>query len=187
MTEWRDIPGWEGLYQVSDEGAVRSARRICKGTPDHGGYLRVHLQDRATGRAEKRSIHALVLLAFVGPRPAGHDGDHIDGAKLNNRLSNLRYASRSENELNKIRNGAGNTGERCATSKLSGAQVDDIRRRARKGNYSALAREFGVSFSTTRDIALGRTWRSRPSQQNDEAHHPADNNHKADCTTSGDR
>ncbi len=111
MTEkWRDIPGYEGCYQVSTAGRVRSldreklvvcsnrsyvARwrgRVLKTFPDHDGYIRVTL-----GADDKRRVHSLVLLVFVGLCPDNHEVLHKNHNAADARLRNLKYGTRSEN------------------------------------------------------------------------------------------
>jgi len=107
---WRAVVGYEGLYEVSSEGRLRSARR--RGTPGgvlsrkrakRGGYWAVSLLRGC--RQRTRSVHSLVLEAFVGPRPDGADIRHLDGDPTNPNLGNLTYGSRSENGLDKRRHG----------------------------------------------------------------------------------
>lgn len=98
MTEtWRPVPGHEGRYEVSDQGRVRSlvfkAPRILRPAPlNRFGHLSV-----ALGRRNSRLVHALVMAAFVGPRPPNHDIAHNNGDPADNRLTNLRYCSRAAN------------------------------------------------------------------------------------------
>lgn len=113
--EWRPVPGFEGAYEVSDRGRVRSLDRIVTDksgikqrrqgrilalTADRGGYLSVRL-----GRAKTVKVHRLVLGAFVGPAPEGQECCHNDGNPANNHLGNLRWGSRSENALDRVRHG----------------------------------------------------------------------------------
>ena len=112
MTErWLPIPGYEGRYDVSDLGRVRSwypyhntpVPRILKAHPAGGKYLAVGLhvgESQAT-----RPIHKLVMLAFVGPRPEGLQVRHIDGDQLRNHLDNLTYGTQSENMQDRLRHG----------------------------------------------------------------------------------
>lgn len=108
MNEWRPIPGYPG-YEVSDEGSVRSSKyrqpRLLKPTTNpQTGYKQVYL--RADGRTHTWRVHALVLLAFVGPRPEGDvQVRHLDGDRLNNRLANLAYGTRSENMRDAVEHG----------------------------------------------------------------------------------
>jgi len=101
MEIWKDIPGYEGLYQVSDCGQVKSCshsetskERILKYHLHQKGYYRLNL--RKDGKDKKFLVHRLVALAFL-------DGDnsltinHIDECKTNNHVSNLEYLSSAEN------------------------------------------------------------------------------------------
>ena len=109
MTEWRDVPGYEGRYQVSDDGRVLSlprkgARgRMLRLTPFVRGYRAVGLS--MYGTATTRLVHHLVLLAFVGPRPVGAVTRHLDGDPANNVLSNVAYGTQVENQADTIRHG----------------------------------------------------------------------------------
>lgn len=117
---WRAIPGFEGFYEVSDHGQVRSLDRMrptdrqgrCRGRNrgrllkqrNSRGYRVLDLwnRDRVVFHM---SVHALVLMAFVGPRPDDHQCCHRDGNRANNRVENLYWGTRSENELDKVRHG----------------------------------------------------------------------------------
>lgn len=102
--EWRDVPGYEGYYQVSDFGNVRSLDRVItypggqqyrkcgkvlKPATKIGGYLQVALNMNAIVITPK--VHALVALAFLGERPEGMQVCHNNGDPSDNRLENLRY------------------------------------------------------------------------------------------------
>lgn len=111
MEEWRDIPGWEGIYQVSNQGRIRSLGvgnrkgKILKPAP-YGRdrrHLGVSLWRNNKGKTMK--VHRLVASAFIGPCPDGAEVCHNDGDGFNNRLSNLRYDSQSENVRDRIRHG----------------------------------------------------------------------------------
>jgi len=111
--EWRDIPGYEGFYQVSNAGQVRSLDRTVsrnngvplplKGKELQLGTSRGYLHVRLLGRTCK--VHQLILRTFVGPRPDGMDVRHLNGDKRDNRLENLTYGTRSENCLDITRHG----------------------------------------------------------------------------------
>lgn len=105
---WRQIAGYEGLYDVSNLGRVRSWSRFKQGDvlrpiPNRQGYLSVALQ--AAGQAKYRKIHQLVLEEFVGPRPDRHVGRHLDGNHVNNVLANLAWGTYSENMADCLRHG----------------------------------------------------------------------------------
>jgi hypothetical protein len=107
--QWRPVAGYEGLYEVSDLGRVRSLPR--KGTS--GGVLRPHLGNRGyltvnpcrDGRNRALPVHHLVTRAFLGQLPEGMQVRHLDGDPTNPRLSNLAYGTRRENQLDSVRHG----------------------------------------------------------------------------------
>lgn len=106
--EWRPVAGFEGLYEVSDHGRVRSVRagnhvnkrlqgKVLKERTNKVGYPVVSLYRGGKATRKERTVHRLVLEAFVGPAPDGCEVLHGDGTKINNHLSNLRWGTRSEN------------------------------------------------------------------------------------------
>lgn len=114
MTErWEPIRGFDG-YEVSDLGRVRSldrddsigrprSGRILRPAPGGSGYLTVRPSTNA--RPVTRTVHSLVLEAFVGARPDGMEACHLNGNKLDNRAVNLRWDSSSANKLDMVRHG----------------------------------------------------------------------------------
>lgn len=89
---WLPVVGYEGIYEVSDLGRVRSQRRVLKGH-DVYGYTHVSLGQRQV------SVHRLVAAAFFGPPPFdGAEVDHKNGRRADNRPGNLEYVSRAENQ-----------------------------------------------------------------------------------------
>jgi hypothetical protein len=116
MEIWKAIPGYEGQYEVSDQGRVKSYRRDHEGRflrPGRmpGGHLSV-----ALGRGNSQCVHKLVLLAFVGPAPDKHECCHNNGNPADNRLENLRWGTRRENILDAVRHGTWMTPERKAAA-----------------------------------------------------------------------
>lgn len=103
---WRQLPGLEDRYYISDDSRVWSVQRQKLMTPrmNRDGYLVVGIT-HAEYSMTKRRVHQLVLEAFVGPRPPGHVGCHNNGNPLDNRLSNLRWDSQQENMLDVSRHG----------------------------------------------------------------------------------
>lgn len=101
---WRTVAGFDGRYEVSDRGRVRSLvragvrrRRLLKLHPNHRGYLRAVLT-AADGSKRYARVHMLVAAAFIGAPPfAGATVDHLDRNKRNNARGNLEYVSRLEN------------------------------------------------------------------------------------------
>ena len=107
--EWRPVVGYEGLYEVSNLGEVRSLPRVMKSR--HGSGMGYHMKGKVLkkidspngyyfvplGKGKSGFVHRLVLEAFV-PNPEGKPCcDHIDANRHNNNVSNLRWATFSEN------------------------------------------------------------------------------------------
>lgn len=100
---WRDIPEYEGLYQVSNLGRIRRGERIKKPHVDHGGYLTVWLSKHSKMKCLK--VHRIVALSFI-PNPENkRTVNHIDGDKQNNRIDNLEWATHSENISHAVKTG----------------------------------------------------------------------------------
>lgn len=162
MTErWAAIPGWEGLYEVSDFGQVRCLKRhrVCARvlTPSAAGlgYRKVQLVHHE--RREHRYVHELVLTTFVGPRPEKQECAHGNGQRDDNRLVNLRWDTRSGNHADKNAHGTACVGERHGRRKLSLAQVVQIR--AAQEPPKVLAQRFGVGLAQISRIRSGGNWR----------------------------
>lgn len=100
---WKDVPGYEGFYQVSSLGRIARGGRVRKLKKDHRGYFVLTLCKKGIEKDWK--IHRLVALAFL-PNPEGKRVvNHIDGDKLNNRVENLEWATHSENMMHAYANG----------------------------------------------------------------------------------
>lgn len=110
---WLPVVGYEGIYEVSDHGSVRSLdRRTAAGRFQRGRAMslvkragRVDVRLTRDGVGRTRFVHHLVLEAFVGPRPAGMQACHFNGNGHDNRLSNLRWDTQSGNQLDAVRLG----------------------------------------------------------------------------------
>lgn len=173
LERWLSVPGYEGFYDVSDQGRVRSVRRMTphgwrggrplKSFPDSDGYLRVNLS-RNGQVAGLQAVHRLVLLAFTGAPPSpDHECCHGPGGKLDNRPANLSWGTRLENSDDKRRDGTMACGEKQGNSRLSRSDVEAIRRRRANGEEgAALAGEFGVSPTHISRIVLRRSWQHLP-------------------------
>lgn len=101
--EWKPVVGYEGLYEVSDRGRVLSLHRdqLLAPTP-HGAYPGVTLCGR--GREKRAKVHVLMLEAFVGPRPEGMVGRHLNDQKSDNRIANLEWGTPAQNREDARRN-----------------------------------------------------------------------------------
>ena len=112
MELWRPVKGYEGFYEVSNLGRVRSVDRfvrnshngdytvfkksiIKKPTLDDGGYETITLNKE--GRWETRLVHRLVAIAFLGDPEEGQEVNHKDENKRNNQVSNLEWCSKAYN------------------------------------------------------------------------------------------
>lgn len=117
VEEWRPVVGYEGAYEVSDLGRVRSLDREVYAGPGRtrrhvGRILAIHEDDhyskvrlKLDGHGETVNVHALVARAFIGPCPSGLEVCHNNGQHHDNRLANLRYDTHSANQLDSVRLG----------------------------------------------------------------------------------
>lgn len=173
--EWRSVEGYEGIYEVSSLGNVRSLDRVvidkrgaryryrgrtiksskCK----MWGYWRLLLCQGC--KCSSFQVHALVARAFLGAKPDGMQTNHIDGNKDNNAASNLEYVTATDNCRHYVALGLRNTmkGERHIGAKVTTDQVREIRRLRNGGMIlKEIAEKFGVSVSTAGKIANGKAW-----------------------------
>ena len=171
---WHPVVGWEGLYEVSSLGRVRSVTRVVKcafnGTIaertfpsrerkqyQHGRYLtvRLHAQHR---KANTRTVHSLVAEAFIGPRPDGLDVCHGPKGSLCNDVSNLRYGTRAENLRDRDRDGTHQKCDQGPGAKLTLEKVQEIKKLKGIEPSHLVAARYGVSFSSICMIWRGVTW-----------------------------
>lgn len=112
--EWRPVVGYEGAYEVSDQGRVRSLERLdARGRRRRARMLHPRPTTRdhravalySNGIRKDFQLHRLVLEAFVGPQPQGMEGCHWNDIPTDNRLVNLRWDTRSANVRDSVRNG----------------------------------------------------------------------------------
>lgn len=172
---WREIPGWEGIYEASTDGEIRSMERqivqgnrwgqrmICwresvvlKQSPNSRGYLTVPLNGggkRRTGVA----VHHLIALTFLGQRPPGTHVCHGNGNRLDNRVTNLRYASAREN----VRDSIEHYGRHGRFPRMDIDESEVLRSRARGRTYDQLAGDFKIGVGTVGRILAGRRFRTR--------------------------
>ncbi len=166
---WLPVPGYEGLYEASDLGRVRSIAhstragmrggQILKPQINGRGYHHVGL--RGNGKKTTLRLHRLVLAVFAGPCPPGQVARHGPGGKLDNRLTNLSYGTQRENIRDKIRDGTAQVGERNPAAKLKVPDVIEIRRRVAAGERQAdVARSFAVTSYAVWRLAHNKTWQT---------------------------
>jgi NUMOD4 motif/HNH endonuclease len=162
---WLPVVGWEGLYEVSDQGRVRSLdRRRSSGNrtwpirgrilkpvwgntrPDYPqlGYYSVAFSD--CGRREQWRVHRIVLTAFVGPSDL--EALHSDGNHANNALSNLRWGSSKDNARDRITHGRQYHPhpDTCFNTKVSLADREAIRLAVANGaSQKSQCEKYGLS------------------------------------------
>jgi hypothetical protein len=169
FVNYRPVPGFP-RYRVGDDGSVWSCmnpmsdrksewRRLAAVTRDNRRYLKVILSHQGKQRAF--FVHRLVLELFVGPCPPGMQALHRDDDKYNNRLSNLYWGTPADNVRDRIVNGRNPLGVDSSASKLSDADVIEIRRLLSEGTRSvrAIGRLFNVHKNTILGIRDVVTWK----------------------------
>lgn len=162
---WKDLVGYEGHYQVSNFGKIKSVgrygfrpasrrnksyrfwirERILKTGINGGGYKYVILS--VGHHLRPLTIHKAVAVTFLGERPLGMAIDHIDGNKLNNRADNLEYVTPKENSRRAILTGCvgiGVNNSHC-TIKSRVIELEIIRLRyEEKWTYKEIANKFNI-------------------------------------------
>jgi hypothetical protein len=155
---WRPVPGLGG-YEASDQGRVRSYwGRGARTIGDKPQLLRLQYDHhyhvirprKGAGKERTFKVGHLVLLAFVGPCPPGMQCRHLNDIGTDNRLANVVWGTRSENQIDRSRNGR---------NKLKPDQVREIRRLRAEGlTHKAVAARIGVSRWAVREVLRGKTW-----------------------------
>lgn len=159
--EWRPIPRWPN-HEASSLGRIRRSPKahlmpghVLRQYGQYTGYLAV--QTIAT-------VHTLVAEAFLGVAPSSQVANHKDGNKSNNRIDNLEWVTRSQNNHHAFEIGLRERGENHDLAKLTDAQVMEIRQsyQGRWGEQSRIAEKFGVTQGLVSQILRGQVWRHLP-------------------------
>jgi hypothetical protein len=172
--EWRDVVGYEDLYQVSSLGRLFAKARTSPGRFGATQKRKAHMMSayvdktstgyvsasiRRDGISKKVNIHVLVLEAFVGPRPSpSHEACHCDGNRANAALSNLRWDTASANKTDMILHGTHPAGERSGKAKLTAELTNWIKESGQSSK--TVAHAIGVAPSTIRAVRIGQNWGS---------------------------
>lgn len=179
MEIWLPIPGWEGFYEASILGRIRSLDRewvqphtrtgkpvkvtkkgrILKMPAGRSGYQRVTL--RAPKRKHVRPVHQLILEAFIGPRPEGMVCRHLNGDSCDNRLCNLAWGTAKQNAQDRDDHCKTIRGSRHWQARFTEDDVLNLRReRASGAGISELARKYGAPISTVNNaLSVGKNWK----------------------------
>lgn len=173
---WLEIPGWDGMYQASNLGNIKSLRsnRILAVTLTPLGYGYVSIYKGL--KHFKRTVHGLVMRAFVGEPPHGMEINHKDFNRSNNRIDNLEYVTHAVNvkyswdhgkhTRQRVKRVSGvkhfNVGCNNPQSKLVESEVIEIRELLSKQTHSIaeIARFYNVSGSAIDGINTGSTWKN---------------------------
>jgi len=173
---WKPVPSLP-KYEASSLGQIRSSdlvgrtgfskpHRIKKQTDGGNHYNQIMVWDEQKKSPRARLVHHLVLEAFSGPRPAGAVARHLNGNSRDNRACNLKWGTRSENQIDMVNHGTA-FGLRCKGSKNPRARLDEdkvrwIRQNYLRGNYYSLgsmAAQLEVSRTAVGHAAHGYTWK----------------------------
>lgn len=163
METWKPIPGFEGLYEVSNLGRIKSFSiypdgKVLRPGKNLGGYNQYTLV--AAGKHKRISAHLLVCTAFIGPRPAGYEINHKNGVKDDNRLENLEYVTKSQNKRHALDILQKGRGESHGNSKINEETVREIRRLATVGlKHRDIAAQFGITRANTSMIIRRVAWK----------------------------
>ena len=174
IEEWRDIKGYEGLYQVSNVGRVKSLKKtityvngrkndmkekilsICS---DKDGYGTLGLTKNK--KRYNKKVHRLVAEAFVYNKDKKPDVNHINGVKRDNNFNNLSWCTKSENTKHAIKNGLWHPpikkGVDSGRSTLTVEDVKNIRKSIGK-TLKSLSIEFKTSSSVVHRIIKNKTY-----------------------------
>lgn len=173
---WLPVPSFEGLYEASSFGRVKSIERILvnsvgiaakrksvvlKGTVGNYGEKQMYenvVLYRDGGRYRK-GVHQIICETFEGPRPPGALVRHMDGNGFNNIPANVRWGTHKENIADQFRLGERGVGELSSHSKLTNADVRHIKRLIANGaTNAAIGRQFNTTRTNISSIAHGKTW-----------------------------
>lgn len=163
----RPIPSFPA-YGASEDGRIWRIEQIrawdvvpyeVRRVVGKSGYERVWLSRLGRKQATPQSVHTLVLETFVGPRPEGMEAAHGNGNRTDNRLANLRWATKSENCLDRSKHGTCAARRNLPAPLLSKGDVEWIRAfPKRRGMFADMARRLQVNIKTVSSAYYGKNW-----------------------------
>lgn len=168
---WKEIRGFEGLYQINEYGEVKSLsryiqnhsklvlipERVLKPCKVGRGYLTVCLRDG--NKTYRKYIHQMVAEHFIKNPNNLPVPNHKDGDKLNNYYENLEWNTYSENNQHAYDVGLKDKGEDFYNAKLTEIEVCEILKNGKYTTYQNIADKYNVTRATIRDILIRRTWK----------------------------
>jgi hypothetical protein len=167
---WKPVSGYDGLYEVSNLGRVRSYQNFGWGRKENPKLISLYTSKRGyvqaclcrNNKSIQKDVHRLVAEAFLTEPASGMQIDHINGIKSDNRLSNLEWVTPQENSLRAVAIGLKPSGENHGSSKLTQNEVDEIRQLYATGKYShrQLGEMFGISHGNVGKIVRYQLWKS---------------------------
>lgn len=166
---WKAISGYEGLYEVSDEGLVRSVDRRISGRSIKGRILSAHNSGKGypavalskNGIVRTTYVHMLVANTFIN-KPnsiAKLVVNHKDGNKWNNTVDNLEWVSYSQNNVHAYNTGLKQRGHGFYNAILTEEDVQEIRKLGKYDTYERIANKYGITKASVRDVLIGKTWK----------------------------
>lgn len=166
MELWKDIPNYEGYYQVSSLGKVKSLPRkftIKKSRiliPRNFGRNYCHVWLSVDGVKKSFAIHRLVAQAFI-PNPNNKTQvNHKDCNPENNKRENLEWCTAKENTNHALRNNRISKGEKHYKAKLTWDKIKEIRNKYINGiTIHELAKEYQIGYGNTYHIVTYKTWK----------------------------
>lgn len=165
---WKPVVGYEGLYEVSCFGNIRSIDRIDSAGMRRAGKMMHQCNDLdgylltgfcMNGKTRSMRVHRIVAEAFISNPDALPHVNHIDGDKKNNRVENLEWVTHRQNKEHAKNHGLTARGTGSGRSTLSEKDVDAIRKMTQEGfGPKAISKMLGIGISAINHVRQGRCW-----------------------------
>ena len=178
MEIWKDIKGYEGVYQVSNQGRVKSLDHTIRQKHSYkkggrvlkswlySGYSYVQLC--VNGKDKKLKVHRIVAEAFIDNPENKKEVNHINGIRSDNRVENLEWCSHRENILHANKTGLRKTGVNATNAKFSFEDIEFILKNTKVNSHKygarAMGRKFNVCHETILQILHGITYKQEAEQ-----------------------
>jgi hypothetical protein len=174
MVQWKPVTEFEGLYEVSDSGSVRSVTRSVTASrgegnvprygkerklwSDKNGYMCVDLSKN--GKVYKCKVHRLVAGAFLPNEKGLPVVNHLNSVRYDNRVGNLEWSTHADNSKHAAETGVFNAAQNPNRSKLLPETVKAVRKAYKEGkSLREISEEFGVTRSNASNIVNHKSWR----------------------------